>query len=405
MAYNIIKNIQALLAALTKEQYNQLMHDVVERTPDNKTFKDIKNVRNSQTFKQVFGNKQRIWIKAEGISFSDADDEARSIEAIQYETMVKDAYKTLLYINNIIIAVENEAKGNGSFSENLEKIRSHSSRNLQNNIKSWMQNIIYFYDMNDKIRQQKITGFVKMLKEKHAKYIDNVFVSSISDFDINMDTIYDNQIHKESAPADITPLLNNNDEMWICISRYPADVAAMSTDQNWTSCQNLDKDKNGKICYDKLNWHVKYDIMFGTCVAYTISKSSIDKSRAANPNNPLFPLLHPKARILIKPWFDANGGVYLSVGKDPVAYGNKNHFVPFINAVDDYLEQHQSNISGEFTLPDELYNDYSEDEYNTLIVKNGKIIDVTGKDEMMQHDPYNKSNNNEMWKALEDFLN
>ena len=234
MAYNIIKNIQALLAALTKEQYNQLMHDVVERTPDNKTFKDIKNVRNSQTFKQVFGNKQRIWIKAEGISFSDADDEARSIEAIQYETMVKDAYKTLLYINNIIIAVENEAKGNGSFSENLEKIRSHSSRNLQNNIKSWMQNIIYFYDMNDKIRQQKITGFVKMLKEKHAKYIDNVFVSSISDFDINMDTIYDNQIHKESAPADITPLLNNNDEMWICISRYPADVAAMSTDQNWT---------------------------------------------------------------------------------------------------------------------------------------------------------------------------
>ena len=47
-----------LLAELTRTQYDTFMETVRDST--DLSYKEIRNVRNSETFKKVFGNKQRI---------------------------------------------------------------------------------------------------------------------------------------------------------------------------------------------------------------------------------------------------------------------------------------------------------------------------------------------------------
>ena len=51
-----------------------------------------------------------------------------------------------------------------------------------------------------------------------------------------------------------------------------------------------------------------------------------------------------------------------------------------------YLENKQSNISGNFRIPRELYNE-SIGNANTVIVKNGKIVDTAGEDDSFEVDP------------------
>ena len=45
-----------LLAELTRQQYNTFMEDVADST--DLTYKEIRNIRNSDTFRKVFGNNQ-----------------------------------------------------------------------------------------------------------------------------------------------------------------------------------------------------------------------------------------------------------------------------------------------------------------------------------------------------------
>ena len=50
------KNIEnILLAELTRSQYDTFMEDVADST--DLSYKEIRNVRNSETFRKVFGNK------------------------------------------------------------------------------------------------------------------------------------------------------------------------------------------------------------------------------------------------------------------------------------------------------------------------------------------------------------
>ncbi len=86
---------------------------------------------------------------------------------------------------------------------------------------------------------------------------------------------------------------NLNDNLCICISRHPADIAAMSTGQRWTSCMTLPgyhpKTTQGGQYYTS----VKGDIVAGTIVAYLIEDS--EKARK---------LVDPKpyARLAAKPF-------------------------------------------------------------------------------------------------------
>ena len=56
-----------ILAELTRKQYNQFMKDTINSPElsgysEDLSYKKIRNIRNSLTYKRIFGNKQRIWI-------------------------------------------------------------------------------------------------------------------------------------------------------------------------------------------------------------------------------------------------------------------------------------------------------------------------------------------------------
>ena len=62
------KNIEnVLLAELTRTQYDKFMKDTINSPKlsdysEDLSYKKIRNIRKSSTYKQIFGNKQRIWI-------------------------------------------------------------------------------------------------------------------------------------------------------------------------------------------------------------------------------------------------------------------------------------------------------------------------------------------------------
>jgi hypothetical protein len=100
--------------------------------------------------------------------------------------------------------------------------------------------------------------------------------------------------------------------MLICYSRHPYDVAGMSTDRGWTSCMRLpSNDMPGGT-----NWHKMPDeIKYGTIVAYLIKED--DKN-----------LQNPMGRIAIKPYYNDNGDIMWypcskGYGTNPKAFHNQ----------------------------------------------------------------------------------
>ncbi len=77
----------------------------------------------------------------------------------------------------------------------------------------------------------------------------------------------------------------------ICISKHPYDIAGMSTDRVWTSCMDLNIDKNQN------NKHIKEEIKEGTVIAYLISPQ--DKN-----------IKKPYGRINIKSYFKGKSIVW-----------------------------------------------------------------------------------------------
>lgn len=74
-------------------------------------------------------------------------------------------------------------------------------------------------------------------------------------------------------------------EVLLVLSRDPLDVARMSTGRSWTSCMDR----------DGMYWEkVKYEVQRGTLVAYMIAADDPD-------------IVHPLARVLLKPYRGPNG--------------------------------------------------------------------------------------------------
>ena len=187
-------------------------------------------------------------------------------------------------------------------------------------------------------------------------------------------------------------------------------MTAMSTGQGWTSCQDLDPNKT-KVHLDYsngYNWHTKYEVAMGTCVAYLIktrylrvSKKNQNKptkyddrfkGKSFIPKTSLFPLLSPTARILIKPFYgtDKNTGqecIYLSTA-GCIVYGDDYGYRGWVDIVSDYIEQRQSHISGMFYLPDELWNERDND-FDSIKVSNGSIVGYTGERQTMSDEEGN----------------
>lgn len=78
----------------------------------------------------------------------------------------------------------------------------------------------------------------------------------------------------------ITSAINSNN-LWIVISNHAYDIAGMSANRDWTSCMNILGGDNRQ--------YVKYDIKYGTLIAYIIDKKDTN-------------IEHPYGRVLIKPY-------------------------------------------------------------------------------------------------------
>ena len=405
-----------LLAELSRTQYDTFMETVRDST--DLSYKEIKNVRNSETFRKVFGNKQRIWIP---LDISE-EIETSTDKYLEYENIFKRYNSNELdrYLINTILTYVDLWRIYG-FESNKEaivdKIQSLEKAKL---VLLWIKGYV-----TDGKRITKIGSHINKLLsiiKKSANNTNNTVIEHIEKLqDIlqafnSRDT--DPRLPKElyaagrSVPDEaVFGRTIKKDKLYICISRYPADVAAMSTRQGWRSCQNLDMDDNNTIAYNMYNWHVKWDIALGTCVAYLITESNIRKSKERQnvpneyddkfkgkdfiPKTSLFPILSPIARILIKPFYGIDksnvGQLYLSIGNYPSLYGDNTYYDVLVNITREFIESRQSDKNGKFKIPNELYNEsigaIGRSIANTLVVKNGKIVDIAGFNRMLNEEP------------------
>lgn len=402
---NILKNI-VLIAELSRKQEKTLMQDVSRDAEI--SYKEIWQVRKKEVYQRIFGNKYRIWIPLDtGVDITNQN-------LNEYNTLY-DKYNSSILLNycadniyrNFLVIAE-------YFSEIPKDLKNVSPAEL---VLYWIKgyikvgkNIIKIGTLIKKL--QTITK--KSLNDPYIpdedKEMFNEFIKKLnSSLDAFNKRDRDERLPKELYLAgrnvpdeEIYGTSIKKDKLWICISRHPADIGAMSTRQGWASCQNLDKLDKNSIEYDHLNWHVKYDVALGTCVAYLITESNIKRSEERQnvpneyddkfkgktfiPKTSLFPLLSPTARVLIKPYFSKDGQVYLTIGTRPVVYGDNTYFDIFTNTVNAYFEEKQSDISGTFTIPRELYNEALRGNKNTVKVKNGKITVTTGNNNMYRYE-------------------
>ena len=407
--FNIImystKNIEnVLLAELTRTQYDTFMKIIKNSTDLGLSYREIRNVRNSETFRKVFGNKQRIWIPLDiventTIRSSDNSEQYKEFTKIYWgksDTISKYLFDTFANYWNAWRRFGNEQnkkeldkelnlifqlnppkmaifwiKGYLPLNNRIIKIGSHINKLI---------NIVQKSDIEFKRKEKWVNTLQNTLKAFNSRDTDPRLPRDV-------------YIAGRNVPdEDIYDKIIKNDRLYICISRYPADVAAMSTGQGWTSCQDLDKDNWGIIGFDDYNWHVPYDVALGTCVAYLITESNIRKSKERQnvpnkydkrfegksfiPKTSLFPLLSPKARILIKPFYNKNNEIYLST-EGSIVYGTSNNN-SWVDTINKYLEERQSSISGEFILPDNLWNELDND-FNGIRVNNGAVVGHFGK--------------------------
>lgn len=378
---NIRKAISSiLLAALNRQQYRQLMQDAKDSA--DKSFSGIIKNRNSKTHRKIFGNKQRVWIKLDTL-YTDKEqlkseylnsNELKNGSGADSLKKIKECIKDVIYgyyvLENDIDTAEDIANQYVSRFSNDMLIDMYVNGYI-------ISPITNRRDKLGKFQQKTINQLTKKDNQEFSEIIDKI-KQEHREFNLRKEKTKDgNRIIRE----DILMLWDEGTgiDWYACITRSPQDIGAISTGQGWTSCQNLDKDKSGNIEYDSLNWHIKYDIALGTCAAYLMSSAAIARSKEEFGHyTKNFPLLNPTARISIKPFYSADGELYLSIGTDPVTYGGSVYLNNFVVTVNSYLEKKQADINGNFTMPNALYNE-SIGNCDTITVKNGIIVKTSGK--------------------------
>jgi uncharacterized protein YfcZ (UPF0381/DUF406 family) len=177
----------------------------------------------------------------------------------------------------------------------------------------------------------------------------------------------------------------NTDDLFVCISRHPYDIAGSDSDRNWTNCMTIGTDKSNRLTklmvelerakksefekdikeleqkikdYKEDGVNVKYlihEVKEGSLVSYLIRRN--DK----NINNPL-------GVLNIKPYQNAKGKTNLYSSNS--MYGIKRD--DFKNTVDEVLSVYFNKDSGKFKINNKVYNDGDASE---MINTSGMSID------------------------------
>ena len=425
------KNIEKiLLAELTRSQYNTWFSDSLDQSEI--SLRDLVKFRQNNTFKKIFGNQRRIFIPFEIKKSEEERTELKNEIATKIRKDTLNAFPNINYtwakiIHDIKTIYRNYFILNISDTLNAYEERRYN-RNIQKMALEYIDMYVNGYIVNPQNNK----------KEKFGKFVQKIIDllrkkdNQISDSD---DTEELQEILKrfnertDWLNPDVVSIFSNKPQKWYAvISNDPQDVGAMSTGQGWTSCQDLDKNETGNIEYTDWNWHTLYDVSKGTCVAYLLNpvkwkQSQKDfiinrvKWREENTNKMYFknaPIKGATARIAIKPFYgiDNNnkGQLYLSIGTNPLVYGTTPIEKDFVQIVNDFLTDKQKDTNGKFVIPNELYNeglgsDSHASTANTVIVKNGIIVGIEGKNRMIRNRPIiNKKIYKEIEKAIIDIF-
>ena len=334
-----------LLAELGyQKQYKPWMKD--SSRVSGKSFKEMKTLRSSGVFRQIFGNKQRIWLKLDIDTENNDSMKREYIRSQGVPGIIRYSIYNLIY--SFYLLLENDLNiidglvsvYTAKLSEN-DKIDMYVNGYIINPVTSKQEKMGKFY--------QKVINQLKKNKENIREYYPQI------DKQIkNLEDEYKKFNLRKEEFKDKTRILNEivvwlwsnvKLEWYACISRDPQDVGAMSTGQGWTSCQDLDKaetkgKENESVQYNEWNWHTRYDVPKGTCIAYLMHNMAIKTSRDSfRAKTEHFPLLNPTARVNIKPFYNKDGEIYLSIGTNPRAYGKNMYTRIFVETVQQYLER------------------------------------------------------------------
>jgi hypothetical protein len=138
---------------------------------------------------------------------------------------------------------------------------------------------------------------------------------------------------------------NKVKEHYIVFSTHAYDIAGMSTGRGWSSCMNLYTDASHAKHY------VHQDIEHGTIIAYLVSPQDLN-------------IENPTARILIKPYINADDPNDVLYDPDPEYGTAPKKFYKFVASL---IDQAQPGKSGQFTLVSALYcDDALRDRSNTI---------------------------------------
>ena len=435
------KNIEKiLLAELSRWQYNQWMSDSLEQTDT--TLRDTVKVYKNAAFQQIFGKERRIFLP---IEIKISNEERFELQKSSFNSFpayiterVIESYRIVYFAYFISISNIDRLTDIKYLKQILDNV--DDMFNIYHDEIEYISEYINGIIINPKTNKpEKFGKFIKKIidlfiknniwsKIQSNRNITYIFEQDYGILKINEnDTKPQNVLEalqkilktfnerKDWFPQDYLAIFDNTpDQYYAVISRDPQDVGAMSTGQGWSSCQDLDKKMTkGKatesIQYNDYNWHTLYDVSKGTCVAYLVSakkwkqsekdfaqsradwfeqnkdKSAKDKIYFKNA-----PIKGATARIAIKPFYgidkDNQGQLYLSIGINPKVYGSTALQQYFIEIVNNYLISKQNNTEGQFVIPRELYNE-GIGNHNIIEVKNGKIVDISGYDNMLRTKP------------------
>jgi len=150
----------------------------------------------------------------------------------------------------------------------------------------------------------------------------------------------------------------NSENLLICISKHPYDIAGMSTDRGWSSCMNLN---GGEFCE-----YVGEDIKYNTLIAYLIKEDDLNINR-------------PQARVLIKPFVNVKFPKRVIYFVEDFPYGSSPNGMK--EQVETLFNEIQADVLsyGAHKLSKKLYNNADHTIFRnntTMVAKTRKEIEA-----------------------------
>lgn len=238
-----------------------------------------------------------------------------------------------------------------------------------------------------------ISGQAKHKDARNSKRIGQILTNIESRTNDLQEKEYIKKLMKDFIEDPIRKSGLNNEDLLVCISRHPYDIAGADTDRNWTNCMTIGdpdskrisklenelkdleeelKTAKGKrkstienkiedLIYkidarkeDGLNIkYLIYDVKEGSLIAYLIKSS--DKN-----------IQHPLGNISIKPYINEKDPNDILLVADKKMYGQEKN-KPFRNAVNKFLLDFNGNKKGNFILNPNLYNDNRDEDLSITL--------------------------------------